>query len=92
MSSSRIDLVEHGLEALPQAVGGQRRLDVEHLVVHGVLQLQAVGVQADASIGVAAWSAILQIALDRASHGSQLASYLMVTTRVQMYFEQEVPV
>ena len=48
--------------------------------------------QGDAAVGIASWSAIFQIALYGAAHLGQLASYLVVASCVQVYFQQVVSV
>ena len=56
-----------------------------------MLQYEVVGMQADASIGIASWGSIFQVTLDGTSYGCQLASDLVVPARVQMYFQEEIP-
>ena len=46
--------------------------------------------QANTSIRIGTGKAILQISLDRTSHLCQLASYLMMSPSLQVYFQQKV--
>ena len=46
--------------------------------------------QTDAAVWITARSAILQVALNGASHLCQLASYLMMATCMQLYFQKEI--
>ena len=61
-------------------------------MAHGVLQCEIAGVQGDAAVGIAAWSTVFQVALYGAAHLGQLASYLVVASGVQVYFQKVVPV
>ena len=49
-------------------------------------------VEADAAVGVGAWRAVLQVAFDGAPHRGQLATYLVVTSRVELHLKQPVAV
>ena len=46
--------------------------------------------QTDTSIGIRTWGTILQITFDRASHLCQLATNLMMTSRLQINFQQMI--
>src|SRR5574344_1471038 len=46
--------------------------------------------QRDASVGVAALRSVFQVALDWASHGCQLAAYLVMSARVKTYLKYVV--
>lgn len=57
---------------------------------YGVLEGDVARVQADATVGIAARSAIFQIAVDGRKGVGQLAAYLMVSACVQIDFDQGV--
>lgn len=52
----------------------------------------AAGMQTDAAVRIGAFGAILQVALDRATHVRQLATYLMVATRAEVDLQQVIAV
>lgn len=58
----------------------------------GVVEFDGAGMETDASVGVAASCSILEVSFDGASDGSELASYLVVTSGEELYFEQGVVV
>ena len=60
-------------------------------MAHGVFQREVAGMQGDASVGVAAWSTVFQVAFYRAANLGQLAPYLVVASGVQVYFQKVVP-
>ena len=57
-----------------------------------MLELNATGVERNATVGVGAWSTILKVALDGTTDFSQLAPYLVVASCVQFYLKQPVTV
>lgn len=59
---------------------------------YGMDEFSAAGVQADAAVFVGAVEAIFQVALDGAADLRQLTAYLMMTTCLEMDFEQKIAV
>ena len=57
-----------------------------------MFKLQLVGMERDAAIGIAACSTVFQVTLDGASYLAQLATYLMMSARVEFYLQQPVTV
>lgn len=57
---------------------------------YGVFERDVASVQADAAVGIAARSAIFQVAVDGRKGVGQLAAYLMVSACVQIDFDQGV--
>lgn len=55
-----------------------------------MFERDVASVQADAAVGIAARSAIFQVAVDGRKGVGQLTAYLMVTTSVQIDFDQGV--
>ncbi len=58
----------------------------------GVFQFQVPGVQADAAVGIAAGSAVFQVALDGAAYLGQLASDLVVPACMQLYLQEVITI
>lgn len=61
-------------------------------VAYGVLETDAPGVQANRASWVAARCAVFQVALDAAADGCQLAAYLVVASRVEIYLQECISV
>ena len=57
-----------------------------------MFQFQVTGVQTDATVRIATWGTVFQVAFYGAAYLCQLASYLMVSSRMQLYFQEEIPV
>ena len=57
-----------------------------------VLELDAAGMETDAPVGVGAWRAVFQVALDGAADGGQLTADLVVASRVEADGQQGVAV
>ena len=55
-------------------------------------KLDAVGLQRDAAVGIAALCPILQVAPDGSTDGRELTAYLMVTPRHQLHLKERVAV
>ena len=51
---------------------------------------QTIGMERDATVGVGTGGSIFEVALDGTPHVSQLTTDLMVTARVEVYFQQMV--
>jgi hypothetical protein len=57
---------------------------------YGVFQFESPGMKADASVGIASRCSVFQVAANGTSHLRKLAPYLMMSSGMQFYFEQEV--
>lgn len=77
---------------LPEALLGHRCFDGERNVGDGMLKREPPGMERDAAVGVAAWCAVLQVALDGAAYLGELAAYLVVTASMKRHLEEEVAV
>ena len=78
----------HLLEGLPKAIGWYGSRHVDHLMRDGMLKAEPARMKADAAIRIAARSPILQVATDGTTHLGQLASYLVVATRLELNLQQ----
>ena len=78
------------MEAMPYPVVRQRGFHVYFLLGHRMHEAYAPGMKANPPVGIAAWRAILQVALDGTAYFGQLATDLMVAPRLQVHFQQEV--
>lgn len=56
----------------------------------GVLKADAACMQADAAVGVATRSSVLEVAANGASDSCKLAAYLVVATCMEVHFEQMI--
>ena len=66
--------------------------DIDDFSAHGVGEGDAVALQADATVGVAALGSVLEVALDGAANGGELAADLMLAAGDEVHFEQMVAV
>ena len=80
------------LHSSPGSFRGSRSLDIDVLMAHGVLKVDASGMKADAAVGIAAWRTVFKIAADGTTDGSQLTTNLMMTSGVEMYLKERVTI
>lgn len=78
------------LKALPEMRRWYRCLHFNHFFRYRMHKTDMPCMQANTSIRIGTGKAILQISLDRTSHLCQLASYLMMSPSLQVYFQQKV--
>lgn len=75
-------------EGVPKSVVRNRGCDDERLVADGVCERDGTCVEADAAVGVGAFGSILEVALDGMPDVRELRADLVVTTRVEIDFEE----
>lgn len=81
-----------GCECLPEVVGGERGGDGDFLAGNGMDEFDTASYERYASVGVAAFVAIFQVATDRASYSRQLNPYLMLSTGKEPNFQKMIAV
>ena len=64
--------------------------DSDGFMPHRMVKHNLISMERDAAIGVGAWGSILEISFDGAAHVGKLAPDLVMTTRVELNFEQMI--
>lgn len=77
-------------KSLPQGVVGNGSLNDERFFTDGMDKTDLPGMKTDAAVGIAPWRTILEIALDDTADMGKLASNLVMTTGMEINFEEAV--
>ena len=79
-------------EVLPQTVVGYGGLHADGFLRYRMNKFYAAREQRDASVGIAAWRSVLQVALYGAAHVGKLAAYLVMTTGEESHLKEHIVV
>lgn len=85
-------LLSLSLEFVPEALVGDGRRQGERELAHGMRQGDVAGEQADTSAGITSRCAVLQVSLDRATEGGELATDLMMAPRMELDLHEVIAV
>lgn len=80
------------LEFVPETLVGDGRRQGERKLAHGMRQGDVAGEEADTSAGIASGCAVLEVSLDRATEGGELATDLMMAPRMELDLHEVVAV
>ena len=72
--------------------GRERGGDFQGFFLYRMEERDVAGVEADAAVGVGAGGAVLEVALDGAAEGGELAADLMMTAGEELDLQKVIPV